>query len=292
MNTILIFVSEQWLNLLFGAVGIVGTYLTYRSRRSAQDSEKAYQHLFKLAELHIDKSLTDKQLADRKEEVQQEARKIEGLQNQIRQEIPIAARRAVLRDRFETQLQHFHEIYSSLMRARDQLNRLGQPIELSSEIKRAIESEIRPEYAVRARKSELRGYLTITTAGAAIASALLPYPFSRVATWIILVLFALPILILLLRLSWPSDIADVKRTVIGFLRRYLVWIGLGLILVGFAVLVDAARYDRYLPFHSDILLLTSGGLMLAGLACSVLRIVLWIRMRFAGRPEPARSEHV
>jgi hypothetical protein len=281
MSSTASFVSEQWLNLIFGIIGIVGTYLTYRSWRSMRDSEKAYQHLFQLAELHIDKSLTEKELADRKAEVQDEARKIESLQNQIRQDIPLAARRAVLRDRYETQLNHLQDIHSSLEKARNELNRLGVSVELPTEIKSAIEKEIQPEYAIRARKSDLRGYLTIATAGAAIASALLPYPFSRAASWIILVVFALPIVVLLLRLSWPSNAADIRRQAIYLLNVNLGWIGLALIVVGIAAAFAASADLRfYLGVRSEFLLLMSAGLMLTGIGCLLLKCALWIRRRF------------
>lgn len=283
MATIVTFISEQWLNLIFGLIGVVGTYLTYRSWRSSRDSEKAYHHLFKLAELHIDKSLTDKELADRKAEVQEEANKIESLQNQIRQDIPLAARRAVLRDRFETQLEQLQDIHLSLMKARDQLDRLGVSVELPTEIKSSIEKEIQPEYAIRAKKSELRGYLTIATAGAAIASALLPYPFSRAASWIILVAFALPIVILLLRLSWPSNAGDIRRQAINFLSANLEWIGAAWILISFALFAVAAQSFRALYYvDTELLLLMSAGSMLVGLGFLLSKFVIWIRRRIFG----------
>lgn len=224
-----VFLAENWLNILFGLVGIAGSIFGYSSWSSSRKSESAYKHLFELADLHIDKSLTDKKLSDSKLQLQEEADRIKELQRTIRHEIPIEARRAVLRDKFETNVEQIHDVYLSLNRARTELTKLGDRTEIPEEIKKAIDDEIKPEYLIKRRKSDLRNYLTIITAFAAISSALLPYPFSRFLSWFLLGFFGLPVTYFLAKLSWKDWKTSFVEKIFPFIKTNLGWIGLGLL---------------------------------------------------------------
>lgn len=127
------FFAENWLNIVFGAIGIVGTVIGYVSWQSAKKSTAAYTHLFELADRHIDKSLTDKKLSDTKEQLKEEANRISELQRKIQHEIPVEARRAVLRDKLETNVEQIHEVYISLQKAREQLVKLEEEAEIPKE---------------------------------------------------------------------------------------------------------------------------------------------------------------
>jgi hypothetical protein len=69
---------------------------------------------------------------------------------------------------------------------RDELISLGTNTEIPSEIKRFIEKEVSPEYILRDRVEHYKTYLTVIATITALGSALIPYPFSRVFTVVML----------------------------------------------------------------------------------------------------------
>jgi len=278
------FLFSNWLNILFGLFGVVGCIFGYLSWKFTAP----YKHLFELADKHIDKTLTDEQLSETKEKLNVEAEKIKELQNKIRHEIPIEARRAVLRDKLETNIEQIQEVYISLNKSRKQLEQLGDKSSIPIAIEDAIKSEIQPEYLINRKKAELRNYLTLITATAAISSAILPYPFSRFASWFILGLLGLPVLFLLIRLSWKDWKIYFRETVFPFIKKNLHLIGAISILFGFfsfgTVLRGSFRY------FEDFVLIVSVSSVITGIMCLFAKLILKIEeKRELNRTEKPRK---
>ena len=190
----------DWLNITFGVIGVVGAVYGYLAWKDARKQKKTHDYLFKLAEQNIDKSITEHELAQRHQAVEDASARIEALQEQIRLDIPKAAKRAVLTDRLKSQVEAMSQNYNSVMQLKSEIALIGAPADLPKELLRAIEREIEPEYLARERRSRLKTNLSILTAGAAISSETLPHPVGRVLSGALL-LVAVPIVIALMVLG-------------------------------------------------------------------------------------------
>lgn len=212
------FFEQNWLNLIFGLFGVIGTVATILAFRNSRRQERAYDYLLRLADLNIDKNVTEEALAARKEEVSAASKRIEALQRQIQHEIPKEARRAVLRDRLDSELTLLTQHLDAVRRLNGELNALGVQADIPKGLLTTVENEINPEYLLREKRGSLKTYLTIVTAFASLASTLLPYPLNRWMSYPLLVM-ALPILIALAKATLPSG-ADARRSFIDDLIRW------------------------------------------------------------------------
>ncbi len=174
------FVVDNWLNILFGVIGAIGTVLTVISVRSSQRDKRSYKFLLDLAEKNIDKNITEAQLKEKKEEVDRAVAEIERLQAQIKKDIPIEARKAVLRDKLNSQYIELTSTYKNVRSVKDELAALGVSEEMPPDLMKEIEKEISPQYLLKEERENLKTYLTVFTTLSAIASAVLPWEISRV----------------------------------------------------------------------------------------------------------------
>lgn len=290
-----VFLATNWMNILFGLFGVAGAIIGFASWHSSRKSSAAYAHLFELADRHIDKSLTDKKLLYTKQQLKQEVDRIKELQRKIQHEIPIEARRAVLRDKLETNIEQIHEVYTSLQGARDQLQKLGEQAEIPTEIREEIDIEIQPEYLAKRKKSDLRNYLTIITATAAISSALLPHPFSRLASWFVLGMFGLPVTFLLARLSWKEWRMQLRETVLPFVTKHLFKIGLGFIFLSIGFFSVTGTYSRHILYVEYgfgiwlVLIFFVSGMVAILMKLGILTRRWWLTRRSTRPPSSARE---
>ncbi|EJG0984868.1 hypothetical protein V9654_004435 [Vibrio parahaemolyticus] len=269
------FLAHDWVNEFFGIVGVIGTFFGVISWYSAKKTSKSYNYLLKVADMHVDKSYTEDQLTDSREKVKRELEKINLLQTKIKNEIPIEARRAVLRDKLETKIEQLHDVYSSLHDTRLQLEKLGDPISIPLEIQKSIDSEIQPEYLKKRRKAELRNYLTIITTIAAISSALLPYPFSRYFSWFVLGVIGVPALVLLAKLYSRELMAKFNDVAVPFIVNNLFFIGLCLVIIGIGIL--SLNNTQIVDFiHSDYILSSAALVFIVGIIAIIYKCVVLV----------------
>lgn len=197
----------NWVNilsLLFGVIGVAGTIVGYLSWRSGNKTQRTYEYLFQLADKNIERDDLDKGISQRKAQLKETRSKVSELQSQIKRDIPNEARRAVLLDKFNTQVGYLNELIISIHKTERELSKLGEPTTLPDELKRSIEDKIDPTYVRKQRKDEYRNYLTLITGGVAIASILLPYSLSQWFSWSIMLVFGLPVILQLLKYSIPA----------------------------------------------------------------------------------------
>jgi len=184
---LLTFLANNWLNLLFGLIGVVGTVYGVLSWRHSQKDKRSYKFLFDLAEKNIEKNITEESLKKKKEEVERATSEIESLQEQIKRDIPKEARKAVLKDKLNTQHIELSNIYKNVCATKDELSGLSESAEIPPDLLKEIEKEISPEYLLKGERENLKTYLTVFTTLAAITSAILPREMSRIVAGLFLI---------------------------------------------------------------------------------------------------------
>ena len=212
------------MGIVFGIIGVIGTLYTIQSFLSKKREEKTYKYLFELAEKNIDKKVTEDILKQKKDEVKRHSEKITLLQDKIKEEIPLQARRAVLRDKFFTQSNSLMENYTSMKKIEGELKELKIDESIPKEILNEIENEIAPQYLLRERRSNAKNYITVITTAVAIISALLPYPFDRYLTFPLLII-AVPFVYQLIKFYLPENKA--KREYIFTNILMYIFFGIG-----------------------------------------------------------------
>lgn len=252
------FLGEHWVNILsimFGLIGVFGSIVGYLSWRSGNKTQQVHEYLFTLAGQNIEKENLEQGIQKRKKTLQQTDSQLSDLQSKIERDIPIAARKAVLRDKLNTQVEHLTEMCESIEQVRQELDRLGEFSALPTQLEKAIESEINPDYIRKRRLDTYRNYFTLVIGSASVASVLLPYPFSRWLSWLIMVAIGIPILFKLIKLSLPKFSLPGDSLTYHNVLRILIFLSLllfgtiGLILgiletVGIIIL-DGSHFSSY-----------------------------------------------
>jgi hypothetical protein len=185
---------------IFGFLSaFIGTWLSVASYRDGQKNKKIYEKLFEIAEKNIDKTTTEEEIEQKRKQADEMSGKIISLQNQIKRDIPIEARRAVLQDRLNSSVEVLTRYYEDIKSIRMQLDHLGASLQIPEDLLQQIESEIQPKFLIKERISSVQTGLTIITGLAAIAPVFVPYPMSE---WVrnLLLMISIPVLLELLRL--------------------------------------------------------------------------------------------
>lgn len=223
----------QWAS--FG-VGFVGTWLAILAWRDSRRKDRVHEYLFKTAEKNIDKDVTEATLEAKRKEVRQVSDNIEALQRRIEQEIPIEAKRTVLKDRLDLSTKALQDTLASTLLLKRELEALGESSQIPPDLLQAVEAEIRPEYVINAQRESLKTYLTIVMTTSAVLSAMLPYEI-RVVLQFPLILIGIAILVRLIKLhiprSWGPEHAVMWRNLAAFLA--LCWAAA----IGFAVVLGS-----------------------------------------------------
>ncbi len=204
--------SLEWLNivsLIIGFFGVVGTVYTIRGWRRSEQDRRTLQYLFQTAEKNLQKDITEAEIQQKKQEASRIAAEIHDLQQQLRESIPVEARRAVLLDKLFSQEFLVSQTYSSIQEIRKELGPDAPPSQIPPELAAIIEREIRPEYVLREERSHLKNQLTIITTAVAILSAVLPDPIGPLVS-VPLFLLAVPVLARLYKSYLPKDPAGRK----------------------------------------------------------------------------------
>lgn len=235
------------LNIVFGIIGVVGTIFGVVSWYSANKTTKTYEYLFRVAEKNIEKDITEEELGKRREDIKKATQEFQSLQNQIRKEIPIEAKRTVLRDRLNSEMESLNRTYNSVKNLNAELLHLGDTTNIPPDLLKTIANEISPEYLIRERQSNLKTYLTIITTAAAVLSALLP-SYIRNFVNIPLFILTIPILARLLQLSIPQN--PLERKKFRSRVKYIIMIIAGVILLGIALLFGSLYYS-YMNYYMN-----------------------------------------
>jgi hypothetical protein len=274
------------------AIGILGTVLTYLSWRSNRRTDKIYAELFRVAEKNIDKTITEESLSQKRKEIQLASEEIRQLQERIRSDIPLQARRAVLMDRINSSTEHLQQNMESIRAAQQQLAKLGSPADIPPELLHAVEVEVSPEYLLKARRATLMTYLSAVLALAAITPVLALGEFERPVAWTLLGI-ALGIVLFIVRFTYRFSRAQVAKVA-------LVTLGVPLGLFGFGLAFASVIFIVFALFHRSTtskgdwiggFIVLAFGLVAGGAAVAMLRfakvslLAKWTRKQGARNPE-------
>lgn len=144
-------------------IGILGTVFGVLQWRELKRRDRIYKYLFSLAEKNIDKKVNEEEIASLSTQVQQ-------LREQIQKDIPLAAKRAALQDRLETETEHLYNTFQTIQRIQKQLTEMGGTLSLPKDFLTEIEHAIQPQYLVKQKISALKTKLLVVTIAASIIS--------------------------------------------------------------------------------------------------------------------------
>lgn len=198
MNELVAFVQQHWIAFLVGLLGVIGSVASITSWIQAVRAQRKYDSLFKFVDLNVDKTVTEQQISQKKQQVTTIDAQIQTLKQQIVVDIPREARKAVLLDRLQSMTEDLTRNHSEIIEIKKKLLSLGHGSALGEDILKAVRHEIQPKYLIRERLSQQRTILAALTAASAVSSTLLPYPFGRILGIAFLV-GAIPAIITILR---------------------------------------------------------------------------------------------
>jgi len=199
------------LNLFFGIVGVIGTVITVYALFQTYKSKKIQNYVFKRAQLALDKEATEQELSKTKEELSNVEARIFDLQKQIKKDLPIEARRAVLKDHLEEALENLVRYFDDVKTTKTKIESLGEQSNISNDLLKSIQAEIEPRFLIKEKISIYQTLLTIATTLSGLAFAFLPYPFERYVGGALL-LIGLPLVIMILQLTIKRRSKDKQKT--------------------------------------------------------------------------------
>jgi hypothetical protein len=198
------------LNFYFGIAGAIGTILAIYSIYQSYKSKKLQNFVFKQAQIALEKEDAQHKLNATKEELTNVESRIATLQNQIQKDLPIEARKAVLKDRLDESLENLQKYYTDVVTTKKKLSDLGVSSLVSDELLKGIENEIEPRYILKDKISTNQIALTVLSTLSGIAFAAIPYPFGNYIG-VTLLLFGLPFLIQVVRYTLIKNSKDKQK---------------------------------------------------------------------------------
>lgn len=223
--------------LISTIVGIWGFAISRRSKKEM----KRYEYLFQLADQNIDKNLSEEELDNLKKQKDEAQKKIESLNNIIKYDIPLEARKTILADKLKEQEIALGQSFEKYNKTKEEYEKIAQVNNCIPEnILREIENHIMPDYLVQQQKSRYMSMLTIISYVSAILSVI---PFVRSFGSFVIVLSLYP-LIKIARLNLPKNEQErtkyISKIVIGVI---LVILGIYNLFMFFSIIYDI-RWDN------------------------------------------------
>jgi hypothetical protein len=211
----------QWAAFIVGVLGAaIATYALLESRKK----DRIRDYLFELAEKNLDKKITEEQLAERKREVKEASDRIESLQKRIEREIPLEAKRTVLKDRLDMNISALHQTLLAVRALKQDLEGLGSSSDIPPDLLKSVEREISPEYLITAKRESLKTYLTIVMTASAVLSSAVPFYEIRLLIQTPLLLLGAFILLALAKVSLPKQRSKEHRVMLQVL-----WVSLSIV---------------------------------------------------------------
>jgi hypothetical protein len=143
--------TGQTLSLVFGISGwliaIISGWLQWKSYREQKQNEKGYREILERAKQDWDGRYTE-------EQVQQLTKQFTQLQEQIRQDVPLQARRVFLEDRLNTLSENIALLYSQYNDLTKEYSEMPMTI-LPQPMRDAIEKEIKPIHLIKQRHQRI-----------------------------------------------------------------------------------------------------------------------------------------
>lgn len=148
---------------VFGVVGLISAYWTYRSYRDGIKQSKRYSILFDAADKKLEKDIIDKELILSKREREEISQDISLMKEDISANIPSAAKKAALVSKLEEQIDLLSEQYNSVCETRKKLDELSDDKNFMSEVEEIVKGEITPAYYQDKEKRYLKDKIIVIT---------------------------------------------------------------------------------------------------------------------------------
>jgi len=221
-------------------IGIIGFYYQWKSK-------KPQDYVFRLARTMMEKEDTQSQLEQSQKQLSTVENRLSELQDQIKKDLPLEARKAVLTDRLDESLQNMKKYYEDVIITKQKLLSLNTNVKISDELLKAIESEIEPKHKLKEKISTYKTYLTAFSSLSGIAFAVIPETFGRIVGTAFL-LGGLPFLLLILRNSALFKSEDRSKT--NKLLKFIAFsflTAITFLFAGFIGLIYLTSEREYVP---------------------------------------------
>jgi len=267
--------SNAYFTYVVGIIGVIGAVVTFYAYYQSRKSKKLQDFVFKQAQIALEKESTQEKLNQTKEELSNVENRLTELQKQIQKDLPIEARKAVLKDRLEESFENLKKYYDDVISTKSKLMKLGISNVISDELLKNIQQEIEPRFIIKEKISTFKTYLTLISTLAGITFATLPYPFDKYIG-VTLLLLGLPFVVQIGRLYLIKNSKD-KQTTNLKIKLILSFLGtlITLISSGFFWLIVLTDYNR----NQEELTITAGFLTIITLVLIGLTLALWLKYR-------------
>lgn len=148
---------------IFGVVGLISAYWTYRSYRDGIKQSKRYSILFDAADKKLEKDIIDKELILSKKEREEISQDILLMKEDISANIPSAAKKAALVSKLEEQIDLLSEQYNSVCETRKKLDEISNDKKFMSEVEEIVKGEITPAYYENKERRYLKDKIIVIT---------------------------------------------------------------------------------------------------------------------------------
>jgi hypothetical protein len=210
------------IGVLLGVFGLLWGFFTWYASKK---KEKLYQKIFDAASNSLKSEETEAVLKTKQTELSNVSIQLE----EIRQNIPIEARRTLIIDRLDHSQHSLHTLYQEVISLQNELQKIDKTAlkKIPEEFLNKIQNAIEPKYKIKERLDNLKTTLTILTTLASISFALIP-EFGRYLGVIFFIL-AIPVLFKLIKESATLKGSDLEVSKIKFRIQGEAFVALALL---------------------------------------------------------------
>ena len=192
--------SFNYFNLIFGIISVIGVMATLYSLFLWSKDKKLQEIIFRQAKVVLEKESTQEELTLKKDELKSVENQLTQLHKQIEKNLPLEARKAVLKDRLEESLEHLQKYYDDVVSTKTKLESFETSEDIPSELLKNIQDVLEPRFVIKEKISTSKTYLTIISVLSSIMFVTVPYPLGRYAG-IAMLLLGIPFIMNIIRLT-------------------------------------------------------------------------------------------
>lgn len=232
-------------NIILSIATLIGTIFGvwgFVNSRKSKKEIKRYEYLFQIADQNIDKNLSEEELDNLKKQKDEAQKKVESLNNIIKNDIPLEAQRTILADKLKDQEFALGQLFEKYQKTKEEYEEIAK-IENSipEYILREIENHILPDYLIQQQKNRYMSMLTIISYVSAILSVVpIVRSFGSFA-----IIFSLYPLLMIFKLNLPKNKQDrtkyISKIIVGL---FLLILGIYNLIMFFLIVYDLNWNNR------------------------------------------------
>lgn len=275
--------DSDFITFLFGLSGFIGTlftiigfYLVIKERKINKVMHEFLEQKMETENIKVELESMKKVRENYATENKKYKEDNDSLRVQVDKVIPQEAKKAVLKGKLHSYEEQLIQTYDSILAIRNDLKEVGD-FQILPELKKMIDNEIRPDYALNQERSRIKGHLLVLTTGATITSSVISYPFDRILTLFLLTLAIGPFIKLMKLQSSGYPLID-KKNVVKYLYKLFFTLSILCLMISFIVSSDGpfVRMDYMTYYEREFI---SMNLFLAFFLLALCGTVLFIIYR-------------